>query len=71
MTVGAVGLNRSLAGKVLGRQKTLPEEEKIRVQAEMATAQAAAEEARFDLARTLSAVSPPCRIVPATSVCLT
>ncbi len=47
---------RSLAGKVLGRQKTVPEEEKVRVQAEMATAQAAAEEARFDLARTLAAV---------------
>ena len=41
---------------MLGRQKTVPEEEKVRVQAEMATAQAAAEEARFDLARTLAAV---------------
>ena len=49
-------MGRSLAGKVLGRQKTVPEEEKVRVQAEMATAQAAAEEARFDLARTLAAV---------------
>ena len=40
----------------MGRQKTVPEEEKVRVQAEMATAQAAAEEARLDLARTLAAV---------------
>ena len=32
------------------------------MQAEMATAQAAAEEARFDLARTLSAVRRPCQI---------
>lgn len=50
---------RSLAGKVLGRQKTVPEEEKVRIQAEVATTQAAAEEARFDLARTLAAVRVP------------
>ena len=49
---------RTLAGKVLSRQKTAPPEERQRVQAEAATAQAAAEEARFDLARKLTEVRP-------------
>lgn len=49
---------RSLAGKVLSRQKSVPQEERQRVQAEAATAQAAAEEARFDLARKLTEACP-------------
>lgn len=39
---------------MLSRQKSVPVEERQRVQAEAATAQAAAEEARFDLARKLT-----------------
>lgn len=62
--------DRSLAGKVLGRQKTVPEDEKVRIQAEVATTQAAAEEARFDLARTLAAVRSPLIYTVPPSACV-
>ena len=62
---GAAG--RSQLGKMLSRQRSVPAEERLRLQAEVATAQAATEEARFDLARKLAEV----RSAPTLHVLLT